>query len=100
LRRAKYRWSACIVYNVRGYDFIWLVNGVGELLEMAPKEVLRKGRYPRAVIGRSVLCYFAIREQGLSAVELARRLHLAQPTVSQSAQRGEKIASEKELRLE
>jgi putative transposase len=87
------------LYKARGYDFTWLVNRVGELLEMAPEEVLRKGKYSGAVMARSVLCYFATREMGLSTVELARRLHLSQPTVSQSAQRGEKIASEKDLHL-
>jgi REP element-mobilizing transposase RayT len=86
-------------YKARGYDFGWLVDRVGELLEMTSEEVLRKGRYPKAVMARSVLCYFAVRELGLSTVELARLLHLSQPTVSQSVQRGERIASEKDLRL-
>ena len=86
-------------YKARGYDFAWLVERVGELLDMTPEEVLRKGKYPEAVIARSVVCYFGARELGLSMVELARRLHLSQPAVSQSVQRGEKIASEKDLHL-
>jgi hypothetical protein len=86
-------------YKARGYNFTWLVERVGELLDMTPKEVLRKGKYPEAVIARSVVCYFAVRELGLSTVELARWLHLSQPAVSQSVQRGEKIASEKDLHL-
>ena len=61
--------------------------------------MLRKGKYPEAVIARSVVCYFGARELGLSMVELARRLHLSQPAVSQSVQRGEKIVSEKDLHL-
>jgi len=69
------------------------------LLDMTPEEVLRKGKYPEAVIASSVVCYFAARELGLSTVELARRLHLSQPAVSQSVQPGEKIASEKDLHL-
>jgi putative transposase len=86
-------------YKARGYDFTWLVERVGELLDMTPEEVLRKGKYPEAVIARSVVCNFAARELGLSTVELARRLHLSQPAVSQSVQRGEKIAYEKDLQL-
>jgi hypothetical protein len=86
-------------YKARGWGFAWLVERVGKLLEMTPEEVLRKGRYPQAVMGRSVLCYFAVRELGLSTVELARLLQLSQPTVSQSVQRGEKIAYEKGLHL-
>ena len=86
-------------YEAHGYDFTWLVERVGELLEMTPEEVVRKGRYPEAVMARRVLCYFAVRELGLSTVELAGHLHISQPTVSQSVQRGEKIASEKNLHL-
>ncbi len=86
-------------YKARGYDLAWLVERVGKLLEMTPEEVLRKGKYPEAVIARSVLCYFAVRELGLSTVDLARRLRLSQPAVSQSVQRGEKIASEKKLNI-
>lgn len=86
-------------YKARGYDFPWLVARVGKLLEMTQEEVTRKGRYPEAVMARSVLCYFAVRELGLSTVELARLLHLSQPTVSQSVQRGEKIVSEKNLNM-
>lgn len=46
-----------------------------------------------------MLCHFAARELGLSTIELAKRLDLSQPTVSQSVQRGEKIASDKGLQL-
>ena len=28
-------------YKARGYDFVWLVERVGELLDMTPEEVLR-----------------------------------------------------------
>ena len=70
-------------------EIIWLLDsGLGDLLEMAPEEVLRRGKQPAAVMARRVLCYFATRELGLSTVELAKRLQLAQ--VSQATQRGEK----------
>jgi hypothetical protein len=39
------------------------------------------------------------RELGISTVELARRPNLAQPTVSQSVDRGQGIAVEKRLTL-
>jgi hypothetical protein len=37
------------------------------------------------------------RELGISTVELARRLRIAQPTATQSIARGEKIVAEKQL---
>ena len=60
-------------------------------------EVLREGKYARTVEARSVLCFWANRELGISTVELARRLKIAQPTVTQSVARGEKVVVEKRL---
>jgi chromosomal replication initiation ATPase DnaA len=74
------------------YDFNWLVRQVAEALDMQPDDVLAPSRYKNAVKARNVLCYWGTRELGLTTVELARRLHLSQPTVSQSAMRGRKIA--------
>ncbi len=53
----------------------------------------------RTVAARSLLCYWANRAFGLTTVELARRLKLAQPTISQAVERGERIAAEKRLVL-
>jgi len=62
-------------------------------------EVLREGNFARTVAARSLLCYWANRELGVSTMELARRLNLAQATVSQSVDRGERIAAEKRVTL-
>jgi len=78
-----------------GYDFERLVERVSELFGMPFQEVLRAGRYASTVQARSVLCFWANRELGISKVELANRLKLAQPTVTQSVTRGEKIVAEK-----
>ena len=75
----------------RGYDFNWLVGRVAHLLDMEPDEVLKPGRYPRTVMARSILLYWAHRELGLSTVDLAKRLKLSQPSVSQSVKRGESL---------
>jgi|MudIll2142460700_1097286.scaffolds.fasta_scaffold564552_2 hypothetical protein len=59
--------------------------------------VLQVGQYARTVPACSVLCCWANRELGISMVELARRLLLAQITVTQAVQRGEKNVAEKQL---
>jgi DNA-binding MarR family transcriptional regulator len=51
------------------------------------------------VKARSVLCYWATRELGITTVELSKRLRVSQPTVSQSVKRGEKIAAEAGLEI-
>jgi len=47
--------------------------------EMPFTEVLREGKYARMVEARSVLCFWANRELGISTVELASRLKIAPP---------------------
>jgi hypothetical protein len=80
-----------------GYDLDRLAERVAQLFEMPIGQVLRRGRYVRTVPARSVLCFWANRELGISTVELAKRLKIAQPTVTQSVARGEKIVAEKQL---
>jgi REP element-mobilizing transposase RayT len=82
-----------------GYDFDRLVERVAVLFEMRPHEVLREGKHARTVAARSVLCYWANRELGISTVELAGKLKIAQPTVTQSVDRGQKIAAERRFSI-
>lgn len=86
-------------YRQKGYDFNWLVARVARLLGMDIDEVLTAGRYPQTVRARSILLYWAHRELGISTVELAKRVNLSQPSVSQSIRRGEKLIVEKGYKL-
>jgi putative transposase len=72
---------------------------VADLLGLEPEIVTRRGRYPDTVQARSVLCYRAARDLGISTLELAKKLGVSQPTASQSVKRGEMIVKEKGLRL-
>jgi REP element-mobilizing transposase RayT len=82
-----------------GYDFERLAERVAVIFDMPLSEVLREGKYARTVAARSLFCYWANRELGITTVELSRRLNLAQPTVSQSVERGERVAAEKRVTL-
>ena len=75
-------------YQAKGYDFDWLVGQVATLFGVDQDIVTRPGRYPDTVEARSVLCYWAARELGISTLELSKRLGISQPTASQSAKRG------------
>jgi hypothetical protein len=43
---------------------------------MQPQEIISKGRKSKEVVGRSLLCFWAARELGLSLTELARHLEM------------------------
>jgi len=55
---------------------------VAELLAMSPEEVLDSARDHRSVQARSLLCYWATRELGISQNQLAQTLHITQPAIS------------------
>jgi putative transposase len=72
---------------------------VAEVLGVNRAEALSSGRHPHRVKARSLVCFWASRELGMSMVELSKRLKIFQPRVSQSANRGEKIAKKNKLNL-
>jgi REP element-mobilizing transposase RayT len=80
-----------------GHDFYTVVDRVAKVLGINRSEVLSSGRQPHKVQARSLLCFWASRELGMSMVQLSKRLKISQPTASQSATRGEKIAKENKL---
>ena len=85
--------------EAKGYSFDWLVERVARQLDVEAKDVLAPGKYAQSVKARSLLCYWGTRELGMTTVDLASRLKLAQPTVSQAVIRGRKIAEDLRLIL-
>jgi hypothetical protein len=59
---------------------------------LPPEVVWEAGRRRQTVHARSLLCFWASRELGLSMTGIANRLGLTQPAVSIAARRGEQIA--------
>jgi hypothetical protein len=49
--------------------------------------------------GEKLSMFLGTKGTGLSMVQLSKRLKISQPTASQSATRGEKIAKENKLKL-
>ncbi|WP_155313723.1 transposase [Desulfosarcina ovata] len=83
----------------RGYDFQWLVERVTGLFGLTSKELLTGGKQRKTVTARSVLCYWATRELGMSAVAISKRLNIAASTASESAARGLRIVEEQGFKL-
>lgn len=77
-----------------GYGIDQLAAEVARLFDIEPARLFAAGKYPQVVRARSVFCYWAVRELGLTATALARKFHLSQPAVSIAVKRGETIARE------
>jgi transposase len=75
------------------------VDQVASLFGLQRQAITRPGGYPDSVEARGVLLYWAVRELGLSTLEISKRLGISQPTASQSVKRGENLVRQKGLKL-
>jgi REP element-mobilizing transposase RayT len=77
-----------------GHDFTWLVARVAEVTGVPADRVATPDRSRQVSRARSLLCYWASQELGISQAELAHRLEVKQPAVSLAARRGRQLAVE------
>lgn len=80
-------------YRAAGIGLEEVADVVEKLLAIDRSEVFALGKQSQRVQARSLLCYWAVRELGLTATSVARVLDLTQPAVSQAVARGEKLVA-------
>lgn len=83
----------------KGYNLKMIADRVSTVMGLEAIEIWKSGKSRRRVAGRSLLCFWAVRELGMSMTELSRRLNLSPSGVSQSVIRGEEIAEQHGLKL-
>jgi len=79
----------------QGWDLDKLAVHVAELLEIDVSVVWSAGKYRHIVEARSLLCYWAVRDLGVSMTSLAKRLKLSVAAITQSVERGKRLKEEK-----
>jgi REP element-mobilizing transposase RayT len=82
-------------FRARARDFDWLVQRIAATAGLRPADLLTPSKSPRYVEYRSILCYWAVRELGLSGTMVAGKLGLTQPAVSRSVARGERLVRDR-----
>jgi putative transposase len=85
--------------KARGMDLDNIADSVSKALKIKKEDIYAKGRYRNVVEARSLLCYWAVRELGISMSSLARKLGISATSISVSVSRGRIIAEEKGLTL-
>ena len=85
--------------QAQGVDFDRIMNRVAKIFHLKPEQVLNSGKQPQLVKARSLLCYWAVKGLEMSGANVAQKLNITNSTVSRSVARGEKIASEMNLKL-
>ncbi len=83
----------------QGYDLDKIVERISSLMNLEPSEIRAAGKERRRVAARSLLCFWAVRDLGISMAELSRQLKLSISGISLSVKRGEKIAQDKDYKL-
>jgi putative transposase len=77
----------------QGYDFRFALARVAQLTGLETDQILNPGKQPARVYARSLLCHWAIRRLGMTAVAVSKLLGISQSAVTRAAYRGEAIAA-------
>jgi len=85
--------------KAQGYDLDKLIRRVAELCDIEPRDLMAPGKQPQRVRARSLLCYWAVKELGISGTTVAKKIGITQPAASKAVQRGEKLALDNNFRL-
>ncbi len=83
----------------RGYDLDRIAGRVADILNMKPEDVFAEGKQVMKVKARSLLCYWAVREAGMSIRSVARRLGMSSPGVGYAVERGVALSRENKFHL-
>jgi putative transposase len=92
-------WSGTIGCERKVLDFDKVVKRAAAIFELKPEEILSAGKQRLRVRVRSVLCYWAVKELGMSGTSVAKLLNIGQPAVSRTVGKGENLVAEMNLKL-
>jgi len=83
----------------KGVDLNFITRKFAGLLKMPVDAVWQQGKYKHLATARSLICYWAVRELGMSTVQLARKFKISDVAVGKSVKRGAGIAEKEGYRL-
>ena len=99
LAQAEEHYTRQCALRRRGYDLEKIAERVVEIYQVNVWEILARGCQQQRVSARSLFCFWAVRELGISLTALARRIGMSPPGVGYAMQRGEAIAHENRYHL-
>ena len=85
--------------RARGVDLDQVAARVAQVLDMPVVEIWQPGKHQQLVRARSLTCFWAVRQLGLSMTLMARRLNISNAAVSKSVERGAQIAAKEGYEL-
>ena len=85
--------------KAHGLGLDQVAERIAALLGLAVEDVWATGKQHKTVEARSLLCYWSVRQLGVSMSSLARRLGISPTSVSQSVLRGQLLAKYRAYQL-
>ena len=92
LSEAKEKFERGYKLKGMGYDLKKISQIVSKIYDLKIEDLYSKGRRKVQVEARDLLCYWAVRELGISCTDLAKQLGMSQPGVGYAVNRGGKVA--------
>lgn len=83
----------------RGYTVDKVAARVAEVLGIKQEEVWVAGKHRKTVQARGLLCFWAVRELGVTMTSLSRRLNISVQSISKSVIRGENLVNDRKYSL-
>ena len=73
-------WGSCFVHVP--HDLEKAIQRVAVIMGMSSEEIMEPGKHRKRTLARSLLCYWATDQLGMSQTRLSRILNLSQPAIS------------------
>lgn len=99
LRQAEEDYEQKTILKNKGYTQEKIADMISEMYDISMDDLLSKGRYPSRVEARSLFCYIASHELGISVTDLAKRIGMTPSAITYAVERGKKIAKRKNFKL-
>ncbi len=100
LERADESLNRRYALTAEGVDFDAVLDAVSCHMALAPIQVRTPSKIRKRVQARSLVCFWAVRELGLTMTDLSLKLDQSVAAVSLAVRRGERLALESGLKLE
>ena len=99
LDEANEKFNRLYELKILGIDLEKVEKKVLKIYSIERIEIYSKGRRKTQAEARSLLCYWAVCELGLSRTDMAKKLGMTQPGVGYAVSKGERIAKKNKYTL-
>jgi REP-associated tyrosine transposase len=86
--------------EAEGFDIEKVIKRAAEISGLTAEQIRTAGKEPRRVQARSLACYWAVRELGMTTVAVSKVLGICPTAVTKAVSRGELFAKSREIGLE